>query len=170
MKQSWKRIEPETIRENPFTLIGTEWMLITAGTIEKWNTMTASWGGVCVLWSKNVTFCFVRPTRYTFEFMNSADRYTLSFFSKRYKPALQYCGAHSGRDVDKAAETGLAPTEVADSAVSFEQARLVFVCRKLHQQDIDPGCFVDETIDLNYAEKDYHRMYIGEVESCLIGE
>ena len=145
-------------------------MLITAGTMDRWNTMTASWGGVGVLWGKNVAMSFVRPTRYTFEFLNAAERYTLTFFSREHRKALQYCGAHSGRDVDKAAETGLVPVEVAQSAISFEQARLVFVCRKLHQQDFDPACFVDPTIDANYAEKDYHRIYIGEVETCLTSE
>ena len=114
---------PETLNENPFHLIGKEWMLITAGTEEKYNTMTASWGGLGVLWSKNVCFCFVRPQRYTLPFLMEQDRFTLSFFTEDYRDALTYCGRHSGRDVDKAKEIGLRPFFLKPNLVTFEQAR-----------------------------------------------
>jgi len=157
-----RKIEVEDLSDNCFKMIGTDWMLITAGTPENWNTMTASWGGFGVLWSKNVNFCFIRDTRYTFEFMNSHDLYTLTFFEEKYRKALDYCGSHSGRDVDKAAETGLDPLAI-DGSVSFEQARLVMVCKKLYFQDFDPANFVDPQIHNNYVNKDYHRMYVGEI-------
>jgi len=163
MDNTWKTIEPETISKNVFTLIGKEWMLITAGTVDDWNTMTASWGGLGVLWSKNVSFCFVSNSRYTFEFMNRSELYTLSFFDPEHKKALNYCGTYSGRDVDKAAQTGLIPMDI-DQTVSFEQAKMVIVCRKIYHQDIDPDLFLDETIETNYPAKDYHRIYVGEIE------
>ena len=160
-----KIIRPEDLNENVFELIGTDWMLVTAGTPERWNTMTASWGTMGVLWGKNVCFCFVRKSRHTYEFMNEHDEFTLSFFPEKYKAALDYCGAHSGRDVDKAAETGLIPVPMG-SSVSFKQARIAILCKKLFMQDLDPDNFLDPSIEKHYPSKDYHRMYIGEIVSC----
>lgn len=157
-------MKPEQISGNVFQLIGNEWMLITAGTMDRWNTMTASWGGLGVLWSKNVSFCFVRDSRYTYEFMNEASTYSLSFYPPAYKDALKYCGSHSGRDVDKAAETGLVPVEL-EGTVAFQQARLVLVCTKIYQQDIDPANFIDPGIEASYPNKDYHRVYVGEIRT-----
>jgi flavin reductase (DIM6/NTAB) family NADH-FMN oxidoreductase RutF len=167
MANEWKTVEPEALDEQVLRLIGREWMLITAGTPDSWNTMTASWGGLGVLWGKPVSFCFVRPTRHTFGFMNRAVEYTLSFFPEQYRSALEFCGSRSGRDVDKARETGLLPVPVGGS-VAFSQARLVLLCRKLYQQDLDPAAFIDPAIERNYPERDYHRMYIGELASCLV--
>ena len=155
----------EDLGENVFKLIGADWMLITAGTEDGWNTMTASWGGLGVLWGKNVSFCFVRDTRYTYEFMNAHDLFTLSFFDEKYRHALDYCGSHSGREVDKAVETGLTPAFI-DGSVSFDQARLVMVCRKLYFQDLVSENFVDPQIQDFYAKRDYHRIYIGEIKTC----
>ncbi len=167
MSNGFHAISTEHVQENPFTLIGEEWMLITAGTIDSWNTMTAAWGGLGYLWNRDVSYCFVRPNRYTYEFMEKADYYTLSFFDAEYKDALNYCGTHSGRDVDKAKETGLTPASFAHQTVGFEQARLVLVCRKLYVDDIKPSNFIDETLDRLYPAKQYHRVYIGEVDQCL---
>ena len=166
MNNQFTPTSPESLDENTFTLIGKEWMLITAGTIDHWNTMTASWGGLGVLWGKNVSFCFVRNTRYTFEFMNESPTFSLTFFDEKHRSALDYCGSNSGRDVDKAKETGLTPVEI-DGSVAFTEARLVLVCRKLYEQDMDPASFVDPSIADHYVQKDYHRIYVGEIENCL---
>jgi flavin reductase (DIM6/NTAB) family NADH-FMN oxidoreductase RutF len=168
MSKNWKRIQPGDLEENVFQAIGEGWMLITAGAIDRWNTMTASWGSMGILWGKSVCFCFVRDSRYTYEFMNDSDSFTLSFFEETHRPALNYCGSHSGRDVDKAKETGLVPLEI-DGCVTFEQARLSIVCKKIYYQDIDPGHFVDPSIHDHYSKKDYHRMYIGEIAGCYAG-
>lgn len=167
MTPDFKTIKPTAVGDNVFKLIDKDWMLITAGSIKSWNTMTASWGGLGVLWNKPVAFAFVRPTRHTYGFMERAGRFTLSFFPERYRKALAFCGTHSGRDTDKAAATGLAPLAVAPGAVSFKQARLVLVCRKLYTTDIDPARFVDPKIDRLYPKKDYHRLYVGEITTCL---
>jgi len=161
------KIPPEAILDNVLKLIGKDWMLVTAGTIEKWNTMTASWGTLGVLWNKPVAFCFVRPTRHTFGFIDSAERFSLSFFEERYRDALMLCGTKSGRDIDKSRATGLLPVP-GDGTVYFEQARLVLECRKLYTTDIDPKRFTDPAIDENYPNKDYHRMFVGEVVNCLL--
>jgi flavin reductase (DIM6/NTAB) family NADH-FMN oxidoreductase RutF len=166
---AFKEIAPEAMEGNAFKLIGKDWMLITAGSLGSYNTMTASWGGLGVLWNRNVSFCFVRPTRYTFQFMESAELYTLSFFTEDHREALNYCGAHSGRDVDKASETGLTPFQPAEGTVSFQEARLILLCKKIYTQDFEPGRFLDPAIDGNYPKKDYHRIYIGQLLGCLSG-
>jgi len=162
------KIEPNMFDENVFELIGSNWMLITAGTPESYNTMTASWGGMGVLWNKNICFCVIRPTRHTYQFMEKTDVFSLSFFEERYRQALEVCGTKSGRDIDKAAVTGLTPVagELAGTT-HFQQARLVIECRKIYAQDVDPKLFLDPNIDNLYPQKDYHRMYIGEIVNML---
>lgn len=167
---NFNEIGPEKLRDvNSFTRIGKDWMLITAGTKEKFNTMTASWGTLGVLWSKNVTMAFVRPQRYTFEFLENNDYYSLSFFNSQFKKELGFCGKTSGRDVDKIKETGLVPLFDAD-APYFEQADLVFICKKIYSQFIDPSCFLEQDIDVNYPNKDYHKMFVGEIIKCMVKE
>ena len=163
-----KEIKPTTIKDNPFKLIGGDWMLITAGAKESFNTMTASWGGLGVLWDKEVAFAFVRPTRHTFGFMEKASLFTLSFFAEEYRPKLEFCGTHSGRNVNKVAKTGLTPAFGGAGEVYFAEARLVLVCRKLHAQNLDPAGFLDPAIAEFYAQRDYHRLYIGEITRCLM--
>ncbi|MCI9575494.1 MAG: flavin reductase family protein [Clostridiales bacterium] len=167
-ESQWREISPADLSFNPFTWIDKEWMLVTAGNQEKHNTMTASWGGLGVLWKKYVSFVFVRPQRYSMEFLEHEDYYSLCFFDKQYRPALSYCGSHSGRDVDKDKETGL--TALYDQAAPYyEQARIVFICRKMHGQFLDPNCFLDDTIDGEvYPTKDYHKMYVGEIVKALL--
>jgi len=106
---------------------------------------------------------FVRPTRYTYDFMETHPSFTLSFFDVRWRDALEFCGAHSGRDTDKAAQTGLTPIPVPCGAVAFAQARLILECRTLYSDDLRPNRFLDPAIEGKYPKKDYHRMYVGEV-------
>lgn len=167
MNKSFMEIKPEQITDNTFKLVGSDWMLITAGTLESYNTMTASWGGFGILWNKNICFCVVRPTRYTYNFIDKSNTFSLSFFDDKYREALQFCGSHSGKDVDKAASTGLTPVAGNNGTVYFNEARLVMECKKLYFQDISPKNFMDINLDKNYPHKDYHRMYIGEIISCL---
>lgn len=163
----FNEIMPEQLTDNPFKLIGKDWMLITAGTPESFNTMTASWGGLGVLWERKAAFCFIRPTRYTFRFVEQSQSFTLSFFEEAHRKALLFCGSHSGRDRDKVREAGLTPVKDGDW-IYFSQARLVLACRKLYFQDIEPVRFQDPAIDTLYPGKDYHRMYVGEIVKCLL--
>lgn len=168
MADRWRTIKPEDIADNTFQLIGSDWMLITAGPPDAFNTMTASWGGLGVLWSKPIAVCFIRPQRYTRQFMEKADNFTLSFFDEKYRPALELCGAKSGRDIDKAAAAGITPIAATlPGTTCFAEARLVIECRKIYFQDLDPANFLDPAIERNYSNRDYHRMYIGEVLNCL---
>lgn len=165
----FNEIKPAEIRDNIFDLIGRQWMLITAGNEKSFNTMTASWGGAGVLWGKPVAFSFVRPQRYTYEFLEKSDRYTLSFYDERYRDALNFCGSHSGRSCDKVKEAGLTPV-IDNGAVYFDEAKLVLICRKLYIQDITPECFIDKNIAATYKGVDYHRVYVGEIEKVLAKE
>jgi flavin reductase (DIM6/NTAB) family NADH-FMN oxidoreductase RutF len=169
MEATFTEIAPGQITANAFRAIGQEWMLITAGTRESFNTMTASWGTWGELWGKPVAICFIRPHRHTFGFMEVASYFTLSHFEEEHRPALDFCGSKSGRDVDKIAATGLTPIIAPSGAVYFAEARLVLECRKLYAQDIEPEKFVDKTIaPVIYPRADYHRMYVGEVVRCLM--
>jgi flavin reductase (DIM6/NTAB) family NADH-FMN oxidoreductase RutF len=163
----FQEIDITKLNFNPFTKIDKEWMLITAGTPEKCNTMTASWGGLGVLWKKYVSFIFIRPQRYTLEFLEKEDYYSLCFFGENSRKAMAYCGSHSGRDVDKIKVAGL--TVVSDEAAPyFEEANLVFICRKMHGQTIDPACFIDRTIGPGcYPDEDYHKLFIGDIIKVL---
>jgi flavin reductase (DIM6/NTAB) family NADH-FMN oxidoreductase RutF len=163
----FREARPESLPDNPFTLIGKDWMLITAGEPGAFNTMTASWGGLGVLWERKVAFCFIRPTRYTFEVIERSGSFTLSFFEERYRKALSFCGSHSGRDVDKVRGAGLTPVHEG-GFVYFSEARIVLKCRKLYFQDLSPERFLDPKIADLYPQKDYHRMYVGEIVRCLV--
>lgn len=167
MPDALRAIDPRLIADNPFKLIADDWMLITAGDVQSFNTMTASWGAMGELWHKKVCLCFVRPTRYTHEFMEKSDHFSLSFFDEKYRAALDFCGKVSGRTIDKAKQAGLTPVESDEGAIYFRQARLVFVCRKMYADYLDPTKFLALEIERNYPSKDYHRMYIGEILHCL---
>jgi len=167
MESGFNKIDPTGINENAFKLIGSDWMLVTAGEPEAYNMMTASWGGLGVLWSKKVCFCFIRPTRYTYQFMEKSENFTLCFFEEQYRKVLEFCGSKSGRDVDKTASTGITPVAGPSGAVYFEEARLVLVCKKIYYQDINPDNFIAPDIQENYTLKNYHRMYVGEITACL---
>lgn len=156
------------IRSNPFQLIGREWMLITAGTLDAFNTMTASWGTLGHLWERDVAICYIRPHRHTFGFVERSNVYTLSFFDREWRKALEYCGSHSGRDVDKVTQTGLTPFATPGAAVGFEQARLILECRKMYAGDITEAGFLDRAVmEGAYPQRDFHRFYVGEIARVL---
>lgn len=162
----YEKTDLHKIEENPFKLIGSDWMLITAGDENLFNTMTASWGGVGVLWNKPVSYIFVRPSRYTYEFLEKNKTFSLSFFDEKYRKALSICGSKSGRDTDKVKEAGLTPVVSESGIVHFSEAKLVIECTKLYYQDIDPSNFLDPAIEGFYND-DYHRMYIGEITQII---
>ena len=163
----FKEIDPEQLTDNVFDLINNKWMLITAGDQDSFNTMTASWGSLGILWNKPIAICFIRPTRYTYEFANRSDIFTLSFFPEEHRKILNYCGSKSGRDVNKIEKTGLKPLITAKQGIAFEQAQLCIECRKIYTDDLKPEKFLLPEIDSkNYPKKDYHRIYIGEILTC----
>lgn len=164
---SFVTLKTEELSENFFDAIGNKWMLVTAGDESKFNTMTASWGGIGVLWGKSVAFTFIRDSRYTMEFVDSEVYYTLSFFGDKMRKELAFCGANSGRDVDKVKATGLVPV-FDHSAPYFEQAELVLVCKKLFKQQMTPEGFIDKSlISTYYSTGDWHELFVGEIVAAL---
>ncbi|HJB21517.1 MAG TPA: flavin reductase family protein [Candidatus Fournierella merdavium] len=163
---SFEKIELSALHAEPFEMIGRRWMLVTAEKEGKVNTMTASWGGMGVLWGKDVAFAFIRPQRYTKEFVDAAGRFTLSFYGEEHRQALTHLGRVSGRDEDKIARVGFEVCDF-DGAPAFAQAQTVLVCRTLYTQPFDPagfvpGCDADQRW---YPGKDYSVMYVAEIEA-----
>lgn len=165
-----KQIEINEFSENPFKLIGSDWMLITAKKGDKTNMMTASWGGVGILWNKPVATIYVRPQRYTKEFIDNEEYFSLCVLPEEYRQILNYCGTKSGRDEDKIAETKLTIDE-SEKAPIFKEARLVLICKKLYAQDLTEQSFIDKSlVEKNYQAKDFHTMYIAEIEKILTND
>lgn len=165
----WKEITTHEWKGNPFEAIGKQWMLITAGNEDKCNTMTASWGSLGVLWNKDVSFTFIRHSRYTFEFAEREEYYSLCFFPEDYRPALSLCGRVSGRDTDKIADAGLTPV-FDKEAPYFAEADTVMICRKIYADEVEAKDFLDDKINDCYPTKDYHKMYIGEIVRVMVKE
>lgn len=163
----FKKIDIKELDKNTVSLFDDSWALLTAGNGESYNTMTVSWGMMGELWNKDVCTAFVRPQRYTYEFMEKNDTFTLSFFSEEYRNALTLCGRKSGRDIDKAGETGLVPME-CEGGVTFEQAEIVISCRKLYVQDMKEENFLDKSIVEKCYNGDFHRIYVGEITQVLV--
>ena len=166
----YKQINPAEINDNLIRLIASDWMLVTAGTSEKFNTMTANWGGMGYLWKKQVAFVFVRPERYTYGFVESTDGFTLTFFDERYRDALNLCGTKSGRDCDKVKETGLTPHFTALGYPAFAEAKLVLECTKLYAEQLERTHFIDqEPLNKHYNTNDgLHKLYIAEIVKAWV--
>lgn len=157
----------ETLKaENAIDLIAKDWFLVTAGTKDSYNTMTANWGGLGFLWNKNVAFVFIRPERYTHGFIEREDRLTLSFYPEECREALTVCGTKSGRDIDKAAETGLQPVELPSGTMTFAQARLTLDCKVIFKNVMKEEDFVDQEIIKTWYGNvgHYHSVYVVEIE------
>lgn len=162
-----KLVAPELLRKNPFQLIGKDWMLITAGNEEKVNTMTASWGGLGVMYGKNVAYIVIRPTRYTKEFVDQEETFSLSFFDKGYRKTLNYLGTVSGRNEDKIAKSKLTVVRYEDTPY-FDEAKLVFICKKLFKQPLNTDGLVNDQLKQTwYRTGDYHTLYIAEITAVL---
>ncbi|MCU6763206.1 Flavoredoxin [uncultured Roseburia sp.] len=167
---SFKEIKPEELKENPFTMIGKDWLLITAGTKECCNTMTASWGGLGVMWGKPSATVYIRQSRYTKEFVDKEEYFTISVMEESYREALKLCGTVSGRECDKMKEVGISAFEM-EKSVGISEARIVMLCKKQYCQFMGPEGFTQQENDEKwYGDKDYHTMYIASVEKVFIKE
>ena len=165
-----KEIPVSQLLLNPVEKIGKEWMLCTAGGEGNYNTMTCSWGHLGNLWNLPTAICYVRPQRYTKEFIDREEKYTLCFFPEQYKKALGYLGSHSGRDEDKVAKMGLTPVFDAGTTY-FAEAKLVLVCRKLYRGSLTEEGFLDkEVVEDCYPNRDFHDFYVGQIVKVLVNE
>ncbi|MCQ2960553.1 MAG: flavin reductase [Bacteroidales bacterium] len=164
----FKKISPLDIQENASKLIGKDYMLVTAGNQEKSNCLTASWGGLGFMWGKPVACIVIRPQRYTKEFIDREDFFTLSFFDESFKDMFAFCGSKSGRTVDKIKECNLTPFVTENGSISYEQARIVLECKKLYAAPFVKEGFVEKNLLSNYVDGDFHVQYIAEITNCLI--
>lgn len=165
---SFKQINLKEHSFKPFSLLADDWALLAAGSLEKHNAMTISWGGFGILWHKPVATVFVRPQRFTKNFIDENSAFTLNFFEEEFRSALQFCGTNSGRDVNKDLKTNLVAKEF-DGALGYEQARAVLVCRKLFVNKMEKSNFIDTSlIDSFYSAADYHYIYVAEIESAFL--
>ena len=162
----FQKIDPKTLDLNPFAAIGDQWMLITAGAPEHCNTMTASWGGLGILWGVPMATVYIRPQRYTKQFVDENEYFTLSFFTEDYRPQLNLCGTKSGRDMDKVKECGFTLAADEYGASWFDQAELVLVCRKRMSVPMDEAA-MPEDVKNKWYKGDYHTMYWGEIVEAL---
>ena len=160
-------IGPNDFSFAPFKEIGENWGILTGQSEQGFNSMTVSWGAAGVLWGRPSVFVFVRPQRHTFGFMNAGERFSLALMPEGYHGKIAVFGSKSGRDVDKYAVSGLTAREW-DGVRFCDEAETVFICRKTAAGDFTADWFVDPTIGPeDYPNKDYHRVFIGEIEMIL---
>jgi len=169
MNEIFELTDVKKLDINVFHILDDDWMLITAGSIDSFNTMTASWGSFGILWNKPVATIFVRPHRYTFSFLESNEFFTLSFFSDKYRKILNFCGQYSGKSIDKIKQTGLMPFKTPLNNIAFQEARLIFECKKVYSDYLKSDNFIDKSIiHRHYPAKDFHGMFIGEIVNCYV--
>lgn len=157
----FRQISADKIPGNIVKLLN-NWTLITSGTAEKTNVMTASWGGLGVFWEKPVAFCFLNPSRYSVQTMDQGETYTISFYTEAYKDAMLYCGNNSGRNTDKIKGSGLTPIKTPSGATAFAEAWMIFECKKIIAQQISPDA-VKTQVPAEWSKNGYHKMYVGEI-------
>jgi len=151
----YRSIPARDLAENPIRLLGDDWMIITAGTPEKFNSMTAGWGGLGI-WKKPVAFILVNPSRYTFQFLEKEEHFTLSFYDPaKHRGVLENVfGGKSGRDTDKVKESGFTPL-MTNPGIAYAEARMIIVCKKVFSADTDP-------------EGKSHKLFFGEILSVWV--
>lgn len=149
-----------------FNTFHQDWALVTAGKMGDYNTMTISWGGLGTLWRLPVATVYVMPKRYTHEFLERYDQFTVCFFPEKYRQDLELLGTKSGRDGDKVAMTSLTPYEL-DGSVAFREAEQTLLCKKIYRQDMDLAAIPEFAVEHHYRNAAPHTMYIGEVLKML---
>ncbi|NLG85401.1 MAG: flavin reductase family protein [Firmicutes bacterium] len=161
-----KRVEfpIEELLIRPCLLFG-EGMVLAAGDFAagRFNAMAIGWGSIGRVWGKPFAQVFVRPTRYTYEFMEKYNTFTIAAFPSNCRKAIDLLGTKSGREMDKVIAAGLTPEpSLRVAAPSFAEAELVIECRKIYFQDLNPAYFLADYIAPHYG-RDYHRLYFGEI-------
>lgn len=163
----FKQTTADKIPGNIIKLLN-EATLITSGSGDNVNVMTASWGGLGVFWEKPVSFCFLNPQRYSVTTMDKGDYYTISFYTEAYKDALQYCGSTSGRNENKIKGSGLTPIKTPSGSTAFAEAWMIFECRKLIAQPLSQDAIADQEAAKKWNKNGLHKMYIGEILNVWI--
>lgn len=159
-----KQISPKHIKQNPIDLIASHWMLVTAGNKHDFNTMTASWGMIGEMWGMDVAETVVRPQRFTHQYIERTNRFTLSFYPESMRRVLSVMGTQSGRDIDKMHYPGLTAFELPSGQITFEEAELTIECEVVYKGRFSPEEFVDKSLMPRwYPGSDFHTRYIGKI-------
>jgi len=159
-----QEINPEELALKAVDLWKNQWLLLTAGTMENCNMMTVAWGSIGCMWNRPFVQIVVRPQRYTLQFIENSDSFTLCGFPGKYRDNLRHLGSVSGRNTDKLADTSLTlKPSVSVASPSYHQASLILECRKMYSQNMDPAGFITDFPKRVYPDKDYHRIYFGEI-------
>ena len=164
-QEGFKKID---VRKD-FTENGFQWFrdaeLLAAGNKEKSNAMTIGWGGIGTLWGRTALTVYVAEKRYTKEFMDQNEYFTVMAFDVEYSKVLNYMGTKSGRDGDKAAALGLHTAYTANGTPYYTEADLVIECKIMYAAPFNPNGFKSDVPKNIYANfpAGVHTMYIGEV-------
>jgi flavin reductase (DIM6/NTAB) family NADH-FMN oxidoreductase RutF len=146
-----------------FQNIGNEWALLSVGDKKHFNTMTISWGSLGFIWQRPVITALVRPPRYTHEFMDEFEKFSVSFYDRKYRKALNILGTQSGRDTNKIALSGLTPVFV-DDVPTFKESYLTVIARTIYRGQLESAGFLVPAVDAEfYPKKDYHTVYFAEL-------
>ena len=172
MDASFTSISPKDIKENPIKLFGDDWAVVAAGKEKDFNELTVSWGALGDAWWDNmpIAIIFVSATRYTQQYLEANETFSINIFPPQYRKAIAYIGSHSGRDEDKVAATGLKVEFTENETPIFPESRLIIECRKVYSHDLDKNKFSESLIG-NYAQKKFqgvipHTVYFGEILNC----
>jgi len=163
-----KEINPLEISLKVFDEIGKKGFLLTCGKEQNHNSMTVGWASIGYLWRKPMAFVYVRPQRYTYEFMEKYNFFSINFFHKEYSDVLQLFGTKSGREIDKMHPQKITPLPYENKTIFYKEAETVFICRKVYIEDLKPENFVDKSFLNNYPLQDFHRIYYGEIEKAFV--
>ena len=164
----FRKITPEEIPGNVFTLVNKDFTVITAGTPADCNSMIASWGGWGTLFNKPVTWCFLRANRFTLEYIQKELTYTMSYFDEDDKEDIMIFGTQSGRNSDKMKEHKLTMVQTPDGNITYKEAKLIIECKLTEVTTVSPDDFLTdegkEFITSAYAEvKAYHKLVFGDI-------
>jgi len=168
----FKKADIRSLSVNPYTIFNDGWALISARREKDWNSMTISWGSLGCLWNKPVLTAYVRQNRYTYEFTEASEYFAVSVFEPgQYRPELGVLGSKSGRDMDKMNYPGLSTVEL-EGQIAYNEAKMVFICRRLYGQVMEEGCFYDkELMDKVYGPREtrsFHKVYPGEIVAVYV--
>lgn len=149
-----------------FARFENKWALVCAGNKDSFNAMAISWGGLGTLWERPAATVYVKPIRYTWEFLQKYDWFTVIFLPEELKKAVGIMGTKSGRDCDKVRLAGLNPVFL-ENGVTFAEAETTLVCRKMYSQDLKRDTMPADVVADYYATEEPHTMFVGEVTEIL---
>ena len=135
------------------------------------NAMIIGWGSVGVIWGRPMWTVLVRPSRYTYPFIEETGVFTVNVPSDKLRTWVSVCGTQSGRDIDKFGDYDIATSPGRTvPVVTIDACPLVYECRVLHYNDLIPANLDPEVDARAYPQGDYHRIYHGEITAVYATE